>query len=71
MAFKSLSGIIFYVQVLLINLVSNLNLEVYKKVKLSALIGLNYALLKPNMAQMWRKPRFSRTESSNLYNFYA
>jgi len=29
MVFKSVSGFIFYVQVLLINLVSSLNLEVY------------------------------------------
>jgi len=34
----------FYVQLLLINLVSVLNIKVRIKVKLSALIGLNLAL---------------------------
>jgi len=48
----------FNVQILLIDLISSLNLEVWLKVKFSASIGLNYALQKLNMAQAVRKHDF-------------
>ena len=45
----------FFLQILSIKLIPPLNLKVYIKTKLSALIGLSKALLKPNTKQTWEK----------------
>jgi len=45
----------FSVQILSIKLIPTLNLKVYIKTKLSALIGLSKALLEPNRKQTWGK----------------
>jgi len=45
----------FSVHILSIKLIPTLNLKVYIKTKLSALIGLNKALLEPNRKQTWGK----------------